>query len=223
MKRKLIGALPGRILGIGLIAGAIAISYYAGSRSVKLSSERNISYQVENFNKDSDEILLARMLYGETGGKLSLEETVAIANTAIRRSKDGKKWNGETLRGSILAPKQYSCFNGEDPMLPRLKNPYANNPKSFDRCLEIAEGIFNGKYQDTSKGATHYFNPKICSPSWAKAMQKIGYLQTSEGQSAHVFYKELSSHPHKSISKSQIVKAKQKYLPQKKLSTKKSR
>ncbi len=147
-------------------------------------------YQTNDFKEDSDKILLARMLYGETGGRLSLDETVAIANTAVRRSKDGKKWNGETLRSAILAPKQYSCFNSNDPMLRQLKNPYANNKEGFDRCLEIAEGVLSGKYQDTSKGATHYFNPKKASPHWARAMQKIGHIKIPKGQSVHVFYKD---------------------------------
>ena len=178
-----------------LIKGAIITALLGSPLIARQSSqpsylENQTQYQTNDFKKDSDKVLLARMLYGETGGRLSLEETVAIANTAVRRSKDGKKWNGETLRDSILAPKQYSCFNSNDPMLRLLKNPYANNKTGFDRCLEIAEGVLNEKYQDTSKGATLYFNPKKPPPPWQKSMQKIGHLKTPKGQSVHVFYKE---------------------------------
>lgn len=200
MKKKYTSFIKGAI--IAALVGSPLISLARQPPQSQPSLEKKVSttqpahqlnpYQTENFDKDSDKVLLARMLYGETGGRLSLDETVAIANTAVRRSKDGKKWNGETLRGSILAPKQYSCFNPKDPMLPLLKNPYLGNKKNFDRCLEIAEGVLNGKYLDTSKGATHYFNPKKSSPSWAKSMQRIGHLKISKGASVHVFYKEQS-------------------------------
>ena len=144
-------------------------------------------YQTADFSKDSDKVILARMLFGEARS-CSDSEKVAIAYTAINRANDGKKWNGETVREVILKPYQYSCFNYNDRNRSKLFDPEKYDAKSFQKCLAIAEAVLTKKYADPTNGATHYHTLNI-KPRWAKSskMKKIGRIKDS----AHIFYREL--------------------------------
>jgi len=152
---------------------------------------QNSEYKTIDFSKDTEQILLARMLFGEARDCSKLEK-ITIAYTAINRAKDGKKWNGETLREAILKPCQYSCFNKGDPNKEKLMDPEKYDKKSFQECLAVAEKVLCGEYEKFNAGATHYFNPKtVRKPEWADKMSKIGRIKISNNQySKHEFYKE---------------------------------
>jgi len=144
------------------------------------------NYQTRDFNSDPTYILLARMLLGEAEGCSKIEK-IAIAYTAINRANDGKKWNGETLRESILMPRQYSCFNKDSKKSRVLQNPLRYNAQEFLSCLKLSREILGNKYSDPTNGATHYYNPKLVkTPYWAKKLIKIGKIKDSH----HIFYKE---------------------------------
>ena len=147
------------------------------------------NYKVSDFLGDSDEVLLARMVFGEARN-CSEVERVAIAYTVINRANDGKIWNGETIREAILKPKQYSCFNENDVNRDKLMDPETYDPKSFGECLDVAKKVLSGEFEDPTNGATHYFNPKVSNPSWAKKLEKIGRIETSSGPGKHEFYRE---------------------------------
>jgi spore germination cell wall hydrolase CwlJ-like protein len=150
----------------------------------KPAERKPVSYKTSNFSKDSDEVLLARMLFGEARN-CSDEEKVAVAYTALNRAKDGKKWNGTDIRGTVLKKWQYSCFNSSDPNREKLMNPEAYDSKAWEKCLEISTGVLAGKCQDPTNGATHYFNPSVVSPKWAKSMERKEVKGTK-----HEFYRK---------------------------------
>lgn len=152
------------------------------SPTLKSKEPKAIDYRTDDFNKDSNEVLLARMIYGEARN-CSKEEKIEIAYSAINRVNDGKKWNGETLREVILKPWQYSCFNKNDVNYEKLKAP---EKKVFEDCLKVADGVLEGKYSELNLGQTHYFNPKSANPKWTDKMKKIGKI----GNSKHEFYTE---------------------------------
>ena len=155
--------------------------------NIPTKPQENINYRTEDFSKDSDEVLLARMLFGEARN-CSDEEIIDVAYTAINRANDRKKWNGETLREAILKPWQYSCFNSGDPNLPKLKNPEKYDASSWKRCLRIAEGVLNDEYKDRNEGATHYFAENSRRPNWADSSQMTDISEPKEYK--HDFYKE---------------------------------
>src|SRR3989344_3557096 len=130
-------------LGIPIVlAGALLSPYQArADESSKLNKDK-ISYiaRDSDFSQDSDETLLARMLFGEARS-CSLQEKIHIAYTAINRTRDGKKWNGENLREVILCPKQYSCFNDGDPNLPKLRDPLKCDKEQWKECLQVASFV----------------------------------------------------------------------------------
>ncbi|VVB82836.1 Cell Wall Hydrolase [uncultured archaeon] len=150
---------------------------------------RNISienYITNDFKKDSEKVLLARMLLGEAEDCSEIEK-VAIAYTALNRAKDKEEWNGETLKEVILKPNQYSCFNSGTDSNIFLKNPLKYNQNEFFYCLEISAKVLEGKYQDPTGGATYYYNPaKVKEPRWTKKLAKVGKIKNSY----HIFYKK---------------------------------
>ena len=149
------------------------------------SVPKTADYNVDDFLKDSDEVLLARMLFGEARG-CSTEEKIAVAYSAINRINDGIKWNGETLSEVILKHRQYSCFNENNVNRKKLRNPQEYDSRAFNECLKIAKSVLDGKYSNLNKGQTHFFNPNDVYPYWADEFERIGKIENSE----HDFYIE---------------------------------
>ena len=141
------------------------------------------NYRTTNFANDSDEVLLARMLFGEARN-CSDSEKAAIGYVALNRVQRGRYGNG--LRGVILRRNQFSCFNANDPNRERLMDPMRYEHAAFENCLGIARGVLSGNETDNTQGATHYFNPNSASPSWADSMARIGRIDRSR----HEFYRE---------------------------------
>jgi len=140
------------------------------------------NYRTSDFNEDSEELLLARMILGE-GESCTKLEKIKIAWTAINRKNLGYE---KTLKEVILAPYQYSCFNSEMYSSTFLKNPLHRNEQEFLASLQIARDVLAGKYPDPTKGAVSYYNPRaIKQPNWAKTMKKIA---TDKGD-YHFFFK----------------------------------
>lgn len=143
-----------------------------------------ISFDTEDFTKDSTEVLLARALYGEARSE-SREVKECIANTIINRTKR-KVWWGKSnyqniedysLKAVILKKFQYSCFNSNDPNLSELKNPKGN---SWIDCLSVAKDVLEGKVVDKTSGSTHYHNAAL-SPFWAEGKTQKLILPSNIG------------------------------------------
>ena len=159
------------------------------NHEVPTENEKSINYKTTDFSEDSDEILLARMIFGEARS-CSYMERLAVGFSAVNRVNDGKKWNGETLSEVLLKPWQYSCFNDGDPNRVKLMDPKSYDTNSFYECLNVAGDILSGKITDPTNGATHYFNPDYANPSWADKLERIGRIETENGLSKHEFYRE---------------------------------
>lgn len=122
-----------------------------------------------NFLNDSEEILLARLIYGEARGE-PYDTKVAIAQTVLNRVKE-KKWYGKNLQEVILKPKQFSCFNPNDPNFEKLKNPLKYEKlEVWQECYAVAKKVLNREVKDVSQGANHYCTN---NPSWAKNKQPL--------------------------------------------------
>lgn len=91
-------------------------------------------------------------------GKVGID---AVASVIYNRSAK----SGRTLQGECLRPKQFSCWNGKTPSIP------ANaKGKVWEYCKKVAERLCDGSFVPTVS-ATHYYNPKLCNPSWARGMK----------------------------------------------------
>jgi N-acetylmuramoyl-L-alanine amidase len=141
------------------------------------------------FGKLTDGDLLGLLLYLEGRGE-PIDGRIAIGSSVRNRVNASES---KSYFAIITAPNQFSCLNSNDPNYSigvKLAESFADNkmPEDLTRklqeCRWIAFGIVNGSILDNTKGANHYYNPKVCNPSWAKDMAitvRIGN---------HIFLKE---------------------------------
>ena len=203
-RRGALAALVG-LVGVVSSVGYLALRGNSTEQSLRVLAA-NVShtrqkktrrYKTENLRNDTDDILLARMIFGEARDCAD-QEKIAVAYTAINRIDDGKRQNGTTLKEVLLAPDQYSCFNRRDKNRTKLMDPDKYGKKEFEHCLLLARVLMAKKYKDPTNGATHY-HAAYARPLWSlsPSMKKIGRIETPEGKSAHIFYREEINHAEK--------------------------
>lgn len=113
---------------------------------------------------EDDVLTLARTLWGEARGEDD-EGMKAVCCTIINRFNSKKWYSGKTIAETCTKPWQYSCWNKNDPNLPKMLNlTYIQLKREMDIIKDVTSGVYN----DITFGATHYYNPKVCSPEWAK-------------------------------------------------------
>ena len=157
-------------------------------RILKEQIEYDKTYEIDDFSKDREEILLARMLLGEVEGCSKIEK-IAVTYSVINRMNKNPIRYGATIKEVILKPLQYSAFNEDQNQ--KLKKPLDYNKKEFISNIQLVRNILSGKYSDPTGGATYYLNPdhpnlKRKLPIWTKELKKIGRIKNSY----HIFYKE---------------------------------
>lgn len=113
---------------------------------------------------------LARTLWGEARGE-SDAGIEAVACVVVNRARLGVthrrlSWWGVTIIDVCRKPKQFSCWNDDDPNCAKLKK-VTTADKDFLRCLDVAARAVDGKLFDATSGATHY-HTKSVRPAWAE-------------------------------------------------------
>ena len=124
-------------------------------------------------------LIVALTIFGEARGE-EFSGKVMVGEVIVNRSQR----SGKTLREVCLAPRQFSCWNGMvgKKLEAELCNPQTIGSPSWENCIRIAK-VLCGGYEPISP-ATHYFNPRLCSPSWAKSMTLVAKVGN------HDFYEE---------------------------------
>lgn len=125
-----------------------------------------------NFDDDTEEMILARAIWGEARST-SKQARIAVAWSIKNRLGTKKKWN--TYHHIILDSAQYSAFWEEPPdndNLKALRDPIGttDNPDDHQKWKEtydIAEQVIKGEILDPTDGANHYYDDSIGPPSWA--------------------------------------------------------
>jgi spore germination cell wall hydrolase CwlJ-like protein len=120
----------------------------------------------KQFTRAADIDLLARTIFGEARGE-TIEGRIAVANVVMNRVTD-PRWP-DTVRGVVLQPKQFSTWNENDHNRDLILAVTDENPV-FRECLEIAQAAVDGRLDDMTGGANHYFADWIDLPSWARRM-----------------------------------------------------
>ena len=98
---------------------------------------------------------------------------IAVANVTMNRVKHPAFPN--SVCDVVWEPKQFSWTHDG-------KSDKPDSEKAYKEVYEIAEAVYNGNVIDITEGATFYHADYV-SPSWAKAMQKVGKIDR------HIFYK----------------------------------
>lgn len=195
MKKEYI--LAGAVILAGLTAkfGIDTINLY-NSKQI-LINKPAVQTTLTNTNTleqkvDSNKILLARTLFGESRDCI-YPEKIIIGYTAINRNR---YWynNKKDLSEVLLEKWQYSCFweNTKENKKNKttLMSPEKYDPEEWVLSLKAAEDVLENKYPSLNKKQTFYhikkFNGKLMEKpkSWKKAEKlNFGKLKLK-----HVFY-----------------------------------
>ncbi len=131
---------------------------------------------------DSSVETLARTLWGEARGETKAGRE-AIASVVLNRLKKPQQFGG-TIEEVCLKPFQFSCWNANDPNLPKLKAVDSNDPV-FAECLSIAENAAKSTLSDPTNGADHY-HAKGIIPPWARDKSPCAVIGN------HLFYNNIA-------------------------------
>ncbi len=137
-----------------------------------------------DFNDDSEEMLLARLIFGETNNE-PREAKIWAAWSVINRTK-ANSWWPKTIKEAILQKGQYDPIKPTNSVYKRIINPLNYNgagtadEKSWYRCYEIARDVISGKISNPTT-ATHFFGVGV-TRDWfeknvvpkGKFLKKIG-------------------------------------------------
>ena len=109
--------------------------------------------------------IMARTVFGEARGEERLGK-IAVAWVIVNRWKSGRWFAGDTLSATCLMPWQFSCWNPNDPMRPKIEAVTLDKP-SFRACTNVSLMVIADEYPDPTSGATHYYASHIGTPVWA--------------------------------------------------------
>jgi N-acetylmuramoyl-L-alanine amidase len=119
------------------------------------------------------EQVFARTVIGEfsSGGKIGMEQ---VAMTVLNR-KAANKWWGHDERTICLFPWQYSCWNQTPGNTDRQRILAISEESTiYQLAVSIVRSAMQGRLDDVSNGATHYFNhvslPSHSWPEWYFAL-----------------------------------------------------
>lgn len=134
---------------------------------VKRTPAENDPEWTGDFADDSEQMILARAIFGEARGML--EKGRIAVGWSIKNRVIDSRW-GDTYHEVILQSQQYSAFNDNDKNLKFIKNPFFDKTQAqaWYECYTIAGEIINGSVDDPTDGSNHYFGDYIKPPYWTK-------------------------------------------------------
>ncbi len=109
--------------------------------------------------------LLTRTLYGECRGE-PLEGQQGVAWVIRTRAVDPGWWTRivspsnedgriTSIGMACICPSQFSCWNTDDPNLPKLHGLSPLDP-DYVKLSEVARAVLAGEVEDPTNGSTHY-------------------------------------------------------------------
>ena len=125
------------------------------------------------FQDCNNEQILSLCIYGEARGE-GIEGMLAVASVIMTRAKV----SGQTIKQVCLQPKQFSCFNSNDPnskILERLALGWDElilTNKHLRQSFWIAKGVIE-EYLFSNVGEANHYHADSVSPSWNKSMTRV--------------------------------------------------
>ncbi len=138
--------------------------------------------EVLKLNK-GDLDLLGRVIWAEARSE-PFEGQCAIAWIILNRLAREPGRFPDTIRGVIMQPYAFSCFNTNDPQCERVKAVDERDP-AFVQAMHAATAVLTGRAPNPIGRADHYFLTNMRNPpAWAKRMTLVKRI----GQ--HSFFSE---------------------------------
>lgn len=122
-----------------------------------------------DFYDDTEEMLLARTIYGEMGSE-SYEAKIAVGWTIRNRVEDNRDRWGKTYHEVILQAHQFDALWNKHTYNKVREPPISENKREkevWEDSYRAAIQIVSGKTPDPTKGANHFYSTTISEPSWA--------------------------------------------------------
>jgi len=151
-----------------------------------------------NFDTFPDLDLLIGLMFGEgrmveLGGADETIEFLAIGCTVRNRVNKDKRFPNN-YKDVILQPKQFSCYNDNDPNYNRiykfLTDPEDKNDRLYNQLEHLADLVWNDRCTDFSNGADHYV-AKWLYDKYPPATNKWYYKYTLTAVAGgHMFFRE---------------------------------
>lgn len=134
-------------------------------------------------NREREIDTLARTLWGEARGEgpVGMEAVACVILNRVKIGKEKSFWWGRSIEEVCRKHRQFSCWNADDPNLPRLK-AVTEHDIHFVTALRIARRAAVMRVADVTNGATHY-HAKDILPYWAKNQTPCTMI------GRHIFYR----------------------------------
>ena len=111
--------------------------------------------------------IMAKTMFGEARGeyrKHRLNSLIAVGNVIMNRCQK----SGKSIEAECLRPKQFSCWNNNDPNYNVITQVSVDDPV-YRICLDCASKIISHKIDDITKGSNHYYSKSMKEPPyWAR-------------------------------------------------------
>lgn len=149
-----------------------------------------------NFSDDTDQMILARVLFGEARNTLVPDEARIAIGWVVKNRIESSRWPN-TYWEVITTPSHFSSFNIGDDNRPFVEDPLHKNneidKKAWEHTYDIARKIIEGEIIDPTQGANHYYDDSISTPGWAKDQKPtltISYINQYE-EKVSIFFLNL--------------------------------
>ena len=116
-----------------------------------------------------DLIIASKTVYGESRGETQ-QGKFAVAHVLMNRWKNQRgQWvKDDTLAKTCLRPWQFSCWNSNDPNLPKLQEVDLND-KLFRECMIAVLKAYNEPDKDPTWGSHHYITTRLLNKGFPKS------------------------------------------------------
>lgn len=145
-----------------------------------------------NFDDDSDQMILARAIFGEARSNSVPDKARVAVGWSIRNRVEDSRW-ADNYPDVITQKDQYSAFNESDGNRPYVENPLWKNNEidkvAWYNCYDTAGKVISGKVKDPTNGANHYYDNSISAPYWATPETLVLTVYSSDNNHALIFHK----------------------------------
>lgn len=133
--------------------------------------------------KYSDDVdTMARTLYGEARnqGRIGMTAVAAVIVKRYNLRQQGRGYSsfgpvGATISQICKAPKQFSCWNSNDPNRPKILTATSIDA-AFALALQIADSALKGNLVDYTHGADSYYASYISPPDWTDGLKPVAQI-----------------------------------------------
>jgi len=138
-----------------------------GNASAPSMADSTLSAPLPTSGQARQLTVLAKTLWGEARGE-GVKGMEAVAAVVLNRLRTGYR-NRHAVDEVCLDPKQFSCWNSDDPNLPQLNRIDQAPDADYRSAMAIATNAMNGLLTDPTFGARHYVAttlPLRLRPRW---------------------------------------------------------